>query len=153
MIFTEITNGQSLVLDFIKTYSIIVADAADLNAKLLECYNRIVGTLPELVTMGHVCCVYAYDQKEQPLDAPTRGCDGICNYATADGVTYTAIGLSRAALYQSCDYADFVLLHEFAHAIDPKQTIKTEFHQYLDYLILAYNQKTGKQIENDYIGL
>lgn len=153
MILTENTEGRNLVFDFIKAQSIAVADAADLKAKLHECYNRVTAAMPELVTMGHVCCVYAYDQQDQPSDAPTRGCDGICNYATANGVIHTAIGLSRAALYRSCDYADFVLLHEFAHAINPEETRKTEFHQYLDYLILEYNQKTGKNIKNDHIGL
>lgn len=153
MILTENTEGRNIVFDFIKAQSIVVADAADLNAKLYECYNRVTAVMPELVAMGHVCCVYAYDQQEQPSNAPKRGCDGICNYATANGVTYTAIGLSRTTLYRSCDYADFVLLHEFAHAINPEETRKTEFHQYLDYLILEYNQKTGKNIKNDYIGL
>lgn len=145
MILTENTEGRNVVFDFIKAQSIVVADAADLNAKLYECYNCVTAVMPELVAMGHVCCVYAYDRKEQPSNAPTRGCDGICNYAAANGVIHTAIGLSRTTLYRSCDYADFVLLHEFAHAINPEKTRNTEFHQYLDYLILEYNQKNRQK--------
>lgn len=55
MILTGNTEGRNIVFDFIKAQSIVVADAADLNAKLYECYNRVTAVMPELVAMGHVC--------------------------------------------------------------------------------------------------
>lgn len=45
MILTENIEGRNLVFDFIKAQSIAVADAADLKAKLHECYNRVTAAI------------------------------------------------------------------------------------------------------------
>lgn len=81
------------------------------------------------------------------------GCDGMCmNQArtiTAD--KRAMIGISTQAAARGEDYVSLVLLHEVSHAATGEGHT-TQFHQYLDYLIMTYNAKYGTEIANDYSG-
>lgn len=108
--------------------------------------------------VAELAAVFVYRQQEQTGEA--KGADGITLWFSNPRIyaIVFSVGVSVEALKMGNDYATMVFLHELAHVrVSPtdNEAMKHDrfFHSYLDKLIERYNQRTGKRIKNDYLGI
>ena len=95
--------------------------------------------------------LYLYDHRQCSGDFFEA--EAICSNQvhTKTGEKRSIIGLDIEPVRRGGEYLAFLLLHEIAHAATAAAGHGGHFHQYLDYMILTFNQKYGTSLENDYI--
>lgn len=75
--------------------------------------------------------------------------DGIC----CGWGDHAGVGLGETALNSSDAYLQFLIIHELAHTVDTHGPEHSEsYEQFLDYMLLAYNEEYGTALKNDYAG-
>lgn len=98
-----------------------------------------------------VAGLYLYDHRQCSGDFSEA--EAFCSNQvhTETGEKRSIIGLDIEPVRRGGSYLAFLLLHEIAHAATAAAGHDGHFHQYLDYMILSFNQKYGSSLENDYI--
>lgn len=106
--------------------------------KIQELFSEVIGE----VSM----CLYCYDNERS-----------MRSFSVADGMwsfngNLHAIGIGTKAFDESDDYLAFLILHEITHMLIGSGEHNEEFHQYLDYLIMKFNEAYDTKLQNDYSG-
>lgn len=92
---------------------------------------------PEVNT---VLLVYIFDEGE----AERTGCDGQCNRFEDDTV---AIGICETLVRGDVQKLKYIIMHEIAHLREWEHSDK--FFAMLDYIVAAYNERTGESITDE----
>ena len=160
---TEIKKLQSLIIEAMQTDPgvIFYHDAADI--KLLKKYLvPVFANLGELIDSlsAPLALIFLFQESAQKSEFMARGVDGVCSVKEVNigskKIKACAIGVSVEALHRldAESYIPFIFIHELTHDTVPnKMQHDNQFHEYLDYLLMIYNDAEGTGLKNDYFGL
>ena len=160
---TDIHNLQSLMVEAMKIDPGVIFYHNEADLKLLKKYLvPVFANLGELIDSlsAPLVLVFLFQESAQKSEYMAQGLDGVCTIKEASidsrKIKVCAIGVSVEALHRpdAASYIPFVFIHELTH--DTVQTRKQHdkhFHEYLDYLLMLYNDAEGTKLQNDYFGL
>lgn len=145
-------NGGEVMKEFLRAERsmglLSLSDDETAKKRLHAAALRVWGVFGERLARANVKGLFLW-----PED-----CGGI--YAESDGMTvrrtdqagkvYFMIGVYEGAAYYGEDYLLLVLIHEAAHALNFEAGHYAYWHGFLDQLLAEFNQRTGRELVNDY---
>ena len=159
----DVQNLQALMIEAMKEDPGIIFHHSDTDLQLLKKYlvpvfahfGKMIDSLPAPLVL-----IFLFQESAQESEFMSQGLDGVCTvkeaYIDKLKVKACAIGVSVEALHRpdAESYIPFVFLHELTHdTVSNNMQHDEHFHEYLDYLLMLYNDAQGTEIENDYCGL